>query len=122
MAKFDLPAKYQENYIYQQALERSCGMLKRFFSNNAYLLSLHGMTVKQQVNDMESKGLKISFETIRNIKRGTNRTCNTVYINLFAVYWGLDGSLLLYRDISKSRVLRYLNSPLCSYPLKGSTI
>jgi len=120
MAKFDLPKQYQENYIYQEALNGSCRMLKRFFANNQYLLGLNGMTVKQQVIDMESKGLKISFETIRNIKRGTNRTCNTVYINLFAVYWGLDASLLLYRDISKSKILKYVNSPLCSYSNKNN--
>lgn len=106
--------------IYKAALEQSCKHLKRFFKNNSYLCKLHGITLRTQLADMNNLGLSMSWYTISNLKSGNNKTAALVYINLFSVYWGLDGSLLLYRDISKSRILKYVNSPMCSYPLKGS--
>ncbi len=113
-------AVYRESDIYQLALQQSCKQLKRFFANNSLLLSQYGITLREQITDMNNKGLSISWDTIRNLKSGTNKTAALVYINLFAVYWGIDGGYLLYRDISKVKLIKYVNLPLCSYPLKGS--
>lgn len=111
-------AKFRDTFIFKEALESSCKQLKRFFKNNGILCELHGITLREQLNDMNSKGLNMSFNTIRHLKCGTNKTAALVYLNLFAVYWGIDASYLLYRDISKSRVIKYVYSPLCSYNIK----
>lgn len=112
---------HRDSELYIEALDSTCRYLKRFFANNEYLLQLHGIGLKAQLSDMLNKGLPLSFDTIRNLKRGTNKTCSLVYINYFAVYWGYSLTTLLSRDFNK-RGLPYkvVDVPMCSYSIKGS--
>ena len=107
---------HRDSEVYLNALNQSCRQLKRVFNNNDYLLKLHGINLREQLADLLSQGLPLSYETIRNLKRGTNKTCSLVYINFIAVYWGYSLTSLIGRDFYKRGLpVKCVSVPMCSY-------
>lgn len=90
---------------FQEAMKRNRNALERFFSNNAYLLSLANKSVYRQLKDIsEQSGFNISNEVYHGLKVGKRNACNTAIVYVIGHYWGIDGDTMLHEDLTKQDI------------------
>lgn len=89
------------------AIRNSKAICTLFFRNVLYLIRTRGLTIQKVVRDIyHVNGYKVNRHSINRYARGEYDGSNTMYLSLFADYFGESVAELMSRDYEASDRLK----------------
>jgi hypothetical protein len=92
--------KYVSCDTFRQAEQRAYEDIRRVLMNNKYLCKVNGISLKAQRDRFKTMGINITEGYFHALVRGSVKSCQMSYLQLYAVYWSIDLSVLMGEDFS----------------------